>query len=324
MIKKIKHLIGRNYHSLRLLYHEKKLLTKHLGSSNNKNKKEKFRASIIIQAHIIEKGLSFREVKIGFGEEKIINLINDTKEFYLKYDDKDFCEEILGILKSYFEFNIANNYLNHSIYEKYQKLVEFIQPDFNNIEKGGTLLITKEQILKKSKIDFEGFVNSRFSIRNFSEEPVDVNLVLKALKISWKTPSACNRQPWRAHVITNKKKVIDILDFQTGAKQFKEQISCVVLITSTYNSFFGAEFHQPYVNGGLFAMTFIYALHSMGLGTIPLNMGFEYSKLKLLKKFIDIQEDEVPIVLIGVGTLPNELNVACSNRFNPCNYIKIY
>jgi len=324
MIKNIKHIIGANLQTLKYLSYERKLLLRHLGSFNTKDNKEKFKSYLMIQGHIIEKGLTFHEVKVGFGEEKVRELVKDLREYFLKYNDKEFCEMILGILSSYFEFNMKNNHLNQSIYDIFMELVDLVGPSPDKSQITGILHVTKDQILERSKIDFERFINSRYSIRDFSNDPIDINIVIHALRISWKTPSACNRQPWRAHLIVDKAKVIQMLDLQTGARQFKGNIACVILITTSYNCFFGPEYHQPYVNGGLFAMSLIYALHSMGLGTIPLNMGIDNFRLRQLKNIIEINEDEVPILLIGVGALPNELNVACSNRFNPDNYIKIY
>ena len=39
------------------------------------------------------------------------------------------------------------------------------------------------------------------------------------------------------------------------------------------------EVHQAYVDGGLYAMNLINALHSLGIGTIPLSVAFGYDKL---------------------------------------------
>lgn len=324
MYKKIRHFIGKRYNAFRWQLNEGKLLRKHLGSSDIKETKQKFKANIIIQSHIIEKGLSLNDVKIGFGESKIKRLMDDLEEYYFIYKDVDFFSEIMYIIDSYFVFNKSHGHENKELIDRYQSLFDDIKPDFSNTPKGGVKEVTKEDILSKALIDFEGFVNTRYSIRHFSGEPVDIDLVKRALIMSQKTPSACNRQPWKAHLMTNKNTVVEFLDYQTGARQFKNEIECAILVTSTYNSFFGGEFHQPYVNGGLFAMTLMYALHSVGLGTIPLNMGFEYSKLKKISKIIDIGEDEVPIVLIAIGNLPDKFKVASSNRFSFEEYVKIY
>jgi len=326
IIKQLRHLGGRLYNGFtwaKWLFHEFKLLMSNLGSSDNEKSKEKFKARLMITGHVIEKGMSLKDVRTGFGEDKVFDLLSNLQKYYALYADVHFATYILAIIKEYIDFNKTRGHLNSEIISKYEKLNILIKPDLSAF-KGGVKNVTRKQIYDKALIDFEGFVNMRFSIRNFSDEPVNIELVKKAIKIAGKTPSACNRQPWKVHLFVSKESINKILDYQTGARQFKEQIGCSILITCSYNSFFGGEYHQPYVNGGLYAMTLIYALHSLGLGTIPLNMGFVYKKLTQLSEFIDIKNDEVPILLIGVGNLPDQLNVACSERFNYQDIIKEY
>ena len=62
-----------------------------------------------------------------------------------------------------------------------------------------------------------------------------------------------------------------------------------------------------------YAMNLINALHSLGVGTIPLSCGFYHSHLAQLSCF-DIPEYEVPIVIVGVGNMPNNITVAVSER----------
>ena len=76
------------------------------------------------------------------------------------------------------------------------------------------------------------------------------------------------------------------------------------------------ETNLPYVDGGLYAMTLMYALHSLGLGTIPLTTGLMPSQLKKLYSKFDVKDCEVPILLIGIGSLKEKFNVAASYRYN--------
>ena len=93
------------------------------------------------------------------------------------------------------------------------------------------------------------------------------------------------------------------------------QIRTSILVTANLKAFLYYEIHQAYIDGGLYAMNLINALHSLGLGTIPLSCGFTHDKLKGLADF-DIPKNEVPIVIIGVGNLLENFNVAISKRKN--------
>ena len=323
MCQNIRHFFGKRYNAVILLSYEFFLLIKHLGSSNREKSQEKFKASLIIDCHVIEKGLSFRNVKTGFGKTKILDLLKNLEKYYTKYGDKLMLAFILKPVEQYIKFHKDISQVDNEIIRMFNDLNNILDGEFNKIN-GGIIHVTKTQIKHAAMIDFENFTAMRFSIRDFSNEPIDRNLIFKALKIAEKTPSACNRQPWGVHVFFDKSKLMEILEFQSGARQFKDSITCALLVTSNYYSFFGGEYHQPFVNGGLYAMTLIYALHSLGLGTIPLNMGFSYSKLNKIYKICNLRPGEIPVILIGVGHLPIELNVALSERFDYTSYTKIY
>lgn len=324
MLRKVWHFVGRRYHAIEWLSKEFSLMIHHLGSSNTNKCQEKIKAQLIIESHIIEKGLSLRDVKVGFGVSRVLHLLDVLEDYNYKFKDQKILSFVLSLVEIYIKFNKDNGEESSKIINKYNTLKKYLNTSEFEYLFGGVKDIAREVIYNNSLINYSGFVKSRFSIRNFTGEKVNEELVYKALEIARYTPSACNRQPWGNYVFFNKNKILELLDFQTGARQFKNDITCLILTISNYNSFFGGEYHQPYVNGGMYAMNLIFALHSMGLGTIPLNMGFEYLKLKKLKEICEIKDNEVPIMMIGVGVIPEMLKVAHSKRFDYIDYTKIY
>lgn len=179
-------------------------------------------------------------------------------------------------------------------------------------EQGGVFPITKSEILNACNKGFESLLTSRHSIRYFSDETIGKDCLENALRLAQKTPSACNRQGWKTHVFQGEKSV-DLIKWQGGANGFENEIRTSILVTANLKAFLYYEIHQAYVDGGLYAMNLMNALHSLGLGTMPLSCGFTYKKLKGLAGF-GIPENEVPIVIIGVGKLLDNFNVAVSKR----------
>ncbi len=75
--------------------------------------------------------------------------------------------------------------------------------------------------------------------------------------------------------------------------------------------------HEPfqcYIDGGLYAQNLINALHYVGLGSIPLSCGFLSDKLISIQKHFNIPENEVMIVIVGTGVMPEEMKLAISTR----------
>ncbi len=141
------------------------------------------------------------------------------------------------------------------------------------------------------------------------------------MRLQKKTPSACNRQPWRIHVFRDKVIKKELLDWQ-GNRGFTDNIDTAIVVTCSLNAFFIYELHQAYVDGGLYAMTLMLALHSLGLGTIPLTLGLMSSELNILHEKFGIKEDQIPILIIGVGCLKESFEVAISERKEIKEYVR--
>ncbi len=324
---KLRRFLGMRFIAMKVLVNEYFLLARHMGSTTNLyNNQKKLRARLIMNAHSIEKGLSLKNIRLGYGKAKILLLLKDVTHYYELFKDDDILIFCLSIIDEYIKYNKENEVIDNDIIKAYTdaKAMLKISLDDSVYLRGGSFKTSREKIHCFGKIDYENFIKNRHSIRNFTGNDIDFDLVYKALELAEYTPSACNRQPWGNHVFVDKEKISKVLELQGGANQFKDDLSCVILVTSKYSSFFGYEHHQPYVNGGLYAMNLMLALHSLGLGTTPLNMGVSLKKLKGLEKLCNLEKDEVPILMIGVGEIAEELFIATSGRFSYKEYTKKY
>lgn len=171
--------------------------------------------------------------------------------------------ELKAILDSYFAFNGSFS-RGEMAYNQYITLFGDVESSFS----GGTKSLTKSAVWNDSSVDFRRFAESRYSVRNFSDEPVDTELIRQSLKIAEKSPSACNRQPWRVYVYKGKRKN-EILTLQGGTKGFTENIDTAILVACNLESYFVHEMDLPFVDGGLYAMTLMFALHSLGWARYP-------------------------------------------------------
>ena len=80
------------------------------------------------------------------------------------------------------------------------------------------------------------------------------------------------------------------------------------------------ELSQVYVDGGIYAMNLLYALHFENIAAIPLTMAHKQRQMRLIKKGMGIPENEIPVLLIGIGSYKNEYKVAVSERQNHKSY----
>lgn len=264
--------------------------------------------------HVIEKGMSMKNSRRGFGQEKVSALIERLKEYHKRYGviDTQFLNYPLDTVREYIDYTRKMGVEIPQIEASFSELCKMVShsPVFG---KGGVALVRREDIQDAARGNFESLLSSRHSIRYFDQatRPTSDQIV-RALEMAQRTPSACNRQAWHAHVFQGERSV-ELVKWQGGSRGFEDEVTASILVTADLKGFLSHEVHQAYVDGGLYAMNLINALHYLGFGTIPLSMGFGWQKLKELRDF-GISENEVPILIVGFGNLLPEFKVAISTR----------
>lgn len=274
---------------------------------------EKMQYVLLRKVHTIEKGLSMRNPRKGFGQQKVSEILDELLLYNVKFgaDNLQFLQYPINTIHAYIQYTKCNNVNINEIEEKFSRLIS--QTGVNHFDTiSGVVTCHKEDLFSKNDFNFKDFLNSRHSIRYFKNEAPSKEIIDEALEMASHTPSACNRQGWKTHVFLNDNSV-ELIKWQGGARGFESEIRGCVLVTANLKAFLYYEVHQAYVDGGLYAMNLINAFHSLGLGTIPLSVGFDCSKIESLQEF-KIPLNEVPIVIVGIGILEDTFKVAVSKR----------
>lgn len=308
-----------------IMIREYKIFTKSNARSNKSHNKEKQLTEIMMLTHAIEKGFSLPNLRKSFGSEKALRLSCILKKFISKFGFEDSLKVPIALLKQYLLYHNNNNIVSEDL-RRINYDIEYLieQSHLHNIQfdEAGTFDKTKEDMLSLTGADFKTLAEGRYSIRNFDPKPVDLSLIYEALQIASKSPSACNRQAYRVHIFEgeNKNKLLNI---QGGTNSFYEYVDKVILITADLNRYYSLEPHLGYVDGSLFAMSLIYALTYKGIGSIPLTLGINPKTINTMKRRFCIPENEMPVLLIGIGNYAEKFKVAKSHR-NPTNTFTTY
>src|SRR5690554_2620715 len=288
-------------------------LCKNNASMHTDSCREKMEYTLLRENHIIEKGMSMRNPKKGFGQEKVLALLKRLIKYKQLYHEENplFLRYPLTTVDEYIAYTKKNGIYIPEIESLFNQLAKDV--NISTKPASGIIQRTKEDILKEKSINFSHFLESRHSIRYFSKNVPSQDLLDKALTLAQRTPSACNRQGWKVHQFIGSK-CTDLLKWQGGARGFEEEPTIAFLVTANLRAFLHHEPFQAYVDGGMYAMSLIYAIHEVGLGSIPLSCGFQHSKISKLYKMFDIPKNEVPIEIIAVGEMLDSFNVAASSR----------
>lgn len=286
------------------------------------NDKEKQEALLFKLYHIVEKGLSLPEPRPGFGKEKIFEMLNIAHHYLHSYGENELTNAIASSLKEYINFNKIQQF---SLDENLIKEIDsFIGLQSKITQNGGTIDITKTQIVSSINSNFETFFNSRYSVRDYADSKIDEQVIEKAVAIARKTPSVCNRQSWVAHFYSEKKQINSLLELQNGNRGFRDVINNLIVVTTSVKSFTYYEGNQVFTDGGLFAMSLMLSLHSQGIATCALNTCRPYWYEKKLKQIGQIPDHERIIMMIALGTMKTDFKVTISRRKPVSEILRIH
>lgn len=287
--------------------------------------KEQLKAFLTYNYHKIEKGLSLREIKPNFASKtNVISTIIKSSEYYIsKFGTRDsIIISIYHALNDYYNWHKKNNIqIKVTEVENYLNKYKFLNEEKKYQKYGGSIILKKKDTLKKMNSSYEGFFNSRRSVRIFSNKIVENSLIIDCIQKSLNgTPSVCNRDINRVYIINDSIKRKLILSLQNGNSGFGIDASKLLIVTSKLNCFFHpSERRAPYIAGGLFAMSLLYSLHSASVASCCLNWDVSPEKDIKLKRILKIK-DETIIMLIAVGHYAEKYKVAVSKK-NQCQNI---
>lgn len=284
--------------------------------------KEKTRALLIKNYHVIEKGLALPEPRLGFGSSLLHRVIHFADTYIRQFGIDEVSCHAYNAINSYVEFH-KDHELNfphlNSFLERHRAAVESL-----NINEGGTRKIQAVDFIEGSKGNFEALTNARCSVRNFSSKQIDDQNILKAIDLIRRTPSVCNRPTTKIYAYSDEERKRKILALQNGNRGFGHTASHVFIVTADLRCFNGSkERNQSFIDGGLTAMSLVYALQSQGIGTCFLNWSVNFPQDAKLKNAAGLPKSAVIITLIAAGHLPEELLVAQSPKVDVGNFFEL-
>lgn len=275
--------------------------------------------------HSLEKSLSFKNRNINSGWNNAKLLVDILSGIENEGDWGYHDVMAYYVLNKYLDESINANVTKTPVVEYVIKRFKEINKDFSSINDSiefGTKNKSRYDLDGSKYIDAEYFFNNRYSVREFSEEKVEQSLIYDAIRLSLKTPSACNRQPWHVYHISERHTVYEILKFQSGNKGFSEKIQQLLIVCTDIRAFnSGSERYQHWIDGGMYSMSLVYTLHALGISSCCLNWSELRKQDVMLRKHLPLIHDSHTIMmLIAIGYADSN-NTLCVSPRRPLNEI---
>ena len=172
---------------------------------------------------------------------------------------------------------------------------------------------------------FKDFSLSRRSYRYFDGTSVSRTKIKEAVSIARHAPSSCNRQSSHVHIYTDTELVSQLLELQGGSRGYGHLGDTLLVITSNIKMTIHVnERHLPFVDGGIFFMSLLYALHSCRIACCPLNCYFPPAIEKRVRAASGIQDCEAIVAMIICGNISGSIKSVKSPRFSVDHYITFH
>lgn len=273
-------------------------------------------ARLIFHAHALEKGLSHTELRLGFGKSAISALIA-TMGAYVKHGfprDSKAYRAALSALKGYQSFHRGKQVVRTPLDSAPTWVLDEIESTESDL--GGAMVVDRAAVGRPDQRTFVDILHDRHSVREYRDAPVSREAVEQAIAMATRSPSVCNRQGIRVRVCEDPAMVEDVLRIQGGMNGYPKPPILIAITADVRDCLDFTERNQPFIDGGIFAMTLLLALESLDLAACPLNAMFSKSQDLEMRAALSMAPWEVPVVFISVGAFPDTVRVPKSFRYD--------
>ncbi|MCV6823577.1 MULTISPECIES: nitroreductase family protein [Halocynthiibacter] len=275
--------------------------------------------------HRIEKGLLMQPRRPVFAKDYILETVN----VYRKLVAEPSRSEESTVESLHWAYDVLNTYFGAVAPDP---VLDLAREAFEKCPVPKDTCTGSERVPYKRNLDekpvsfeqFERLAVLRRSVRWFEQKPVPRELLDKAFTVAGLSPSACNRQPFRFLVFDDPETVSTVASLPGGTAGFKHNIPVIVAIVGTLDAFYSErDRHVIYIDGSLAAMSFNYALETLGLSSCIFNWPDVEKNEKRAEKVLGLEGYERPIFFMGVGYPDPNAMVAYSQK-RPLDVMRQY
>lgn len=317
-VKHIRKLLNK-FRLIENYYYDYKLYKKH-SSLFGINSFENFESEVTLRYHSLEKGFAHNKVRFRFGRKRVLELLDMLSNIDFKNPNNNI--QIYSAaynLCYYFELHEKSNidisdYFTQADYDRASSV-------FNSSEKN--LLNGFKQHSRESYFldvetkSFPDFSESRCSVRDFSGEKIKTEIIKKAIQLANNAPSVCNRQPNHVILINEKNKIDRILKLQGGLTGYTDNINQLLVLVTDRRLFYSVgERNQYYIDGGIYLMNLLYALHFYRIVACPAHWAWTRKKDLKIVKLLNISDAYKVICIVPIGLAKKNFKTTLSFRKN--------
>jgi nitroreductase len=277
---------------------------------------ESLSAIIVMEYHRLEKAVSMPHRRANAASDVVDRLTEALDEHLHRFGQSETTTIAASALRAYQRENSLE-----SLPPATEAVLWKLCPDGSSgavvvsPECGGYQDIDAADLVRMARSGGTALLEHRHSIRDFSAQSVDRDLIRAIVATAMRAPSVCNRQEWRLYAIDDKPLILRCLRHQNGNRGFAERIPILFVVVVDLRRFVSVEErNQAWIDGGLFSMNVMLSLLAHGLGSCPLNWCAPRHDDDALRGILHIPDHEVVVMMIAAGYIGEHIRVAQSTR----------
>ena len=279
------------------------------------------------ETHRLEKGLIMKERRSVFATDYINDIVNNYKilsEAYWELGneiDTDLLVWSGAVLSKYFA-----SVGDHPQIKKARETFSSVKPYKDPILNPDVLVPFFRKDREYHSVSYDNLYKlalQRRSVRWYINKAVPRDLIEKAVNVATLSPTACNRQPFEFRIFDAEDLKNTVGSIPMGIKGFYEEIPVFVVLVGKLSAYISErDRHVIYIDGGLTSMSFMYALETLGLSSVPINWPDIEALERKMESLLNLKDDERPLMLMGVGYADPDQKIPYSQKKSPKYLIK--
>ncbi|MBO4573972.1 MAG: nitroreductase family protein [Bacteroidales bacterium] len=268
---------------------------------------------LTMAVHSIEKGFTMPDFRYGFGYKKLEKYLPECIAYVKQYGIEDV--QIQHIAQTISDYKTIHDEAGYALPEDIAKNIDRFLNLFNGISsKSIQIDCTSDSFFYNREAPFPSFSNSRHSCRYYTGDTVPMKGIIDSVKLAQNAPSACNRQPVRLYIVSDKKKIQDVISIQKGNRGFGQVVDKLIVVCSYLGCYLPQERNCAFIDGGIFTMNLAYALHYNSIGACILNWCVDSDSDNEIRRIIPIRDSETVCCLLSCGMVPDKFKVCRSEK----------
>lgn len=272
--------------------------------------------------HRIEKGLLMRPRRIPFASDYIDETMSCYESVCSKNGNSTTHEKsefkwATDVLTDYLQLMPDDDRFN-GLRERMNASLASVDICLKTGESEVKYVPYKRNLAEPPSIDFESLHKlawRRRSVRWFQQKKVPRELIDKAITVASLSPSACNRQPFVFRIADDPDLVKKVVSIPFGLAGYGHNVPAIAVIVGQQRCYFDErDRHLIYIDGSLAAMSFVYALETLGLSSCCVNWPDLADREEKMSALLKLDKDERPIMLVAFGYADREGMVAYSQK----------